>query len=61
MNRSRIARPTETQAIARASRHTRRVTPVRVLMTALLTAQTACDREGVHLLRHAIVRQGGVA
>ncbi|MFJ9536617.1 hypothetical protein ACIRPX_05100 [Streptomyces sp. NPDC101225] len=59
MNRSRIPRPTETQALARAARCPRPPAPVPALFAALLTAQTAHDREGVCLLTHAIVRRGG--
>ncbi|MET9128632.1 hypothetical protein [Streptomyces antibioticus] len=59
MKRSRIPRPTESQALARAARRPARPAPVPALFAALLTAQTLRDREGTLLLACAIVRQGG--
>ncbi|MFG3231804.1 hypothetical protein ACGFZG_08690 [Streptomyces antibioticus] len=59
MKRSYIPRPTESQALARASRRPRPPRPVPALFAALLTAQAVRDREGTLLLACAIVRQGG--
>ncbi|MFR0359071.1 hypothetical protein [Streptomyces sediminimaris] len=59
MNGSRIARPTEAQAIARAHARPRPPASMPVLFAALITARTMQDREGARLLACAIVRGGG--
>ncbi|MGW1039652.1 hypothetical protein [Streptomyces sp. NPDC002547] len=59
MNRSRIPRPTEAAAIARATRRPAESAPVPVLFVALLVAHKTGDREGACLFSHAIARQGG--
>ncbi|MFE8011486.1 hypothetical protein ACFU3O_01965 [Streptomyces antibioticus] len=58
MKRSYIPRPTETQAIARASRRPVAPAPVPVLFACLMAAYAVRDRRGMVLFARAIARRG---
>lgn len=59
MTRYPIPRPTETQAIGRASRHSAPTAPVAVLRSRLLEAVGRDDGAGALLLAHHIRRTAG--
>lgn len=59
MNRSRIPRPTESAALARACARPAQQAPTPVLFAALLVAYAMHDRHGTRLLVHAIAKGAG--
>jgi hypothetical protein len=58
VNRSRIPRPTEQAAIARASARPLQPAPVPVLFACLLASYAVNDRHGMRLFALAITRRG---